>query len=149
MQVHAGEITATIQGAVNKTMFLIVLLVASSAVSWVYATEFMQMGLLIPLIIGTAVLQIIMTFMIIRNPMRAKKLSISYALLEGITLGIISFLTNTRYPGIVFQAVVGTAGVIFSMLMIYKFRIIRVTENFKIMVATATMGIFFVYLKIY
>lgn len=146
MHASSVEAPATVQGTVNKTMFLLLLMVAVSAVSWIYAVPLLESGLLFPIVIGSAIVQIIMTIMIVKNPLRAKTLSIAYALIEGVTLGAISFLFERLYPNIVFQAVIGTSGVILGMLVIYKLRIIKVTENFKIMVGAATMGIFFVYL---
>ncbi|MCC6137748.1 MAG: Bax inhibitor-1/YccA family protein [Bdellovibrionaceae bacterium] len=146
MHTSSTEAPATIQGAVNKTMFLLLLVVAVSAISWVYAVQLLESGLLIPVVIGSAVIQIVMTFMIVKNPLRAKSFSIAYALIEGVTLGAISYLFERLYPNIVFQAILGTSGVILGMLLIYKLRIIRVTENFKIMVTAATAGICFIYI---
>ena len=50
------------------------------------------------------------------------------------------------YPGIVIQAVSLTFGILFSLLILYKSKIIQATENFKLGVAAATMGIGVVYL---
>lgn len=141
-----ADTPATIQGTVNKTMFLLGLLVATSAVSWTFAPEILASGMFFPIMIGTAVLQIVMTIMICRNPTRAKTFGIVYALTEGVVLGALSYTFERLYPNIVFQAVIGTCGVILGMLLIYKLRIIKVTENFKIIVGAATTGVFFVYL---
>ena len=51
-----------------------------------------------------------------------------------------------RYPGIVIQAVLGTFGTLFALLMAYRSGMIRATENFKLGVAAATGGIFLVYM---
>ena len=69
-----------------------------------------------------------------------------YALLEGLMLGGISAMMEAIYPGIVFQAIALTFGVLFSLLFAYKTRLIKVTENFKLGVAAATGGIFLIYL---
>lgn len=150
MSHHSGatmsDTPATIQGTVNKTMFLLLMMVGVSAVSWIYAEDLMASGLLFPLCIATFIGQLVMTFMMVRNPARSKSLAIIYALTEGVVLGAISYLFESLYPNIVFQAILGTAGVILGMLVIYKLRIIKVTENFKIMVGAATMGVAFVYI---
>ena len=69
-----------------------------------------------------------------------------YAVFQGAALGGISFLFNLMYDGIVTQAIVLTAGIFFSLLAAYKSRIIKATENFKLMVGAATGGIFILYL---
>jgi uncharacterized YccA/Bax inhibitor family protein len=143
MSASAQDAPATIQGTVNKTMLLLFLIVAVSTGAWIYADVLSP--ILLPLVIVSAVVQIGMTFYMVKNPASAKKLSIIYALIEGVVLGAISFMFERIYPGIVIQAILGTMGVILGMLLIYKLRIIKVTENFKIMVGAATAGVAFIY----
>jgi uncharacterized YccA/Bax inhibitor family protein len=69
-----------------------------------------------------------------------------YAALEGLFLGAISAYFEMAYQGIVTQAIILTMGVLFSLLALYKFRIIKVTENFKMIVVAATGGIALIYL---
>tara|TARA_B110001454_G_C12597578_1_gene383028 strand:+ start:108 stop:641 length:534 start_codon:yes stop_codon:yes gene_type:complete len=69
-----------------------------------------------------------------------------YALFQGMALGGISFMFNTMYEGIVTQAIVLTAGIFFSLLLAYKSRLIKATENFKLGVTAATGGIFMLYM---
>jgi uncharacterized YccA/Bax inhibitor family protein len=69
-----------------------------------------------------------------------------YALLEGLFLGGISAVFNRSYPGIAMQAITLTFGVMFVMLLAYKFQIIRATRGFKLGVIAATGGIAVVYL---
>jgi len=64
-----------------------------------------------------------------------------YALLEGMALGGISAIINTRYPGIAFQAVSLTFGTLFVMLSLYRSGIIKVTDKFRIGIIAATGGI--------
>ena len=68
-----------------------------------------------------------------------------YAVLEGLALGGISAFFETRFPGIVMQAVGLTFGVLFCLLMAYKSRLIRVTQNFRLGVVAATGGIAVLY----
>ena len=68
-----------------------------------------------------------------------------YALLEGLALGGISQIFETEYPGIVSQAVLLTFGILAALLLLYKTRIIKPTENFKLGIAAATGGVVFVY----
>jgi uncharacterized YccA/Bax inhibitor family protein len=69
-----------------------------------------------------------------------------YAALEGLALGGISALFESHYPGIVSQAVFLTFGTLAALLIAYRSGWIKATENFKLGVAAATGGIFFVYL---
>jgi uncharacterized YccA/Bax inhibitor family protein len=76
----------------------------------------------------------------------APKTAPIYAVLEGLALGGISAFFETRFPGIVIQAVGLTFGTLFALLFAYKARVIRATENFRLGVFAATGGIALVYL---
>ncbi|OBJ67905.1 Bax inhibitor-1/YccA family protein [Mycobacterium sp. 1274756.6] len=71
---------------------------------------------------------------------------LSYAALEGLFLGAISFLfANVVVSGanagvLIGQAVMGTFGVFFGMLVVYKTGAIRVTPKFTRMVVAALFG---------
>ncbi|MVU81733.1 hypothetical protein GPX89_31415 [Nocardia sp. ET3-3] len=74
-------------------------------------------------------------------------LVLSYAALEGLFLGAFSFLfTNVAFGGVggsglIAQAVLGTFGVFFGMLVVYKTGAIRVTPRFTRMIVGAMIGI--------
>ena len=61
-------------------------------------------------------------------------------------VGAISKGYETFQDGIVVQAVGATIAVVFSMLVLYRTRIIKVTERFRKVVIGATMGIMLLYL---
>jgi uncharacterized YccA/Bax inhibitor family protein len=69
-----------------------------------------------------------------------------YALLEGLVIGGVSSFLEFRFPGIVIQAAGLTLGVLVSLLLAYKTRLIQATENFKLGVVAATGGIALMYL---
>jgi uncharacterized YccA/Bax inhibitor family protein len=69
-----------------------------------------------------------------------------YAACEGVFLGAFSAMFEFMYPGIVMQAVVATFGTLATLLVSYRLRLIRATENFKLGVVAATGGIFLLYL---
>ncbi len=69
-----------------------------------------------------------------------------YAMCEGLFLGSYSALLNTYYPGIASQAAVGTMFALFSMFVLYKFKIIKCSQLFRSVIATSTLAIFLVYL---
>ena len=73
-----------------------------------------------------------------------------YAVLEGLALGGISKLYAEMFePGIVPQAISLNLGILIALLFAYKTKIIKVTENFKLGVFAATMGLLIVYLISY
>ena len=69
-----------------------------------------------------------------------------YALLEGLVIGGVSAIFEAQFPGIVIQAAGLTLGTCLALLLAYKSRLIRATENFKLGVVAATGGIALFYL---
>jgi uncharacterized YccA/Bax inhibitor family protein len=69
-----------------------------------------------------------------------------YAAFEGVFLGVVSLFFNVAYPGIVFNAVGLTFGVLAALLAAYSSGLIRPSENVKLGIAAATGGIALVYL---
>ena len=70
----------------------------------------------------------------------------AYAAIEGVALGAITMVFESQYPGIGIQAIGLTFGILASLLFCYKSGIIKPTENFRLMIFSATMGIFLLYL---
>ena len=50
------------------------------------------------------------------------------------------------YPGIANQAICLTFGILAALLMLYKSKLIAVTDNFRLGIFAATFGIFIVYM---
>ena len=69
-----------------------------------------------------------------------------YAVCEGLALGGISATFEASYPGIVSQAVAGTFAALFSMLILYRAKIISCTDKFRSVIFIATASIAVVYL---
>jgi uncharacterized YccA/Bax inhibitor family protein len=136
----------TIQGTVNKTGFLLLLLVGAASFTWsTSAAEWGQSGLG-GLAIGGAIGGLIFAMITIFKKTWAPVTAPIYALLEGLFLGGLSSMMEMMYPGIVMQAVALTFGTLFALLMAYKSGLIKVTENFKLGIVAATGGIFLVYM---
>ena len=83
---------------------------------------------------------------IFRSPAKAGSTAPLYALSQGIFLGGITMIFETQFPGIAIQAIGLTFGILASLLFCYKSGIIKPTENFRLMVFSATVGIGIVYL---
>ncbi|MFC1807706.1 Bax inhibitor-1/YccA family protein [Candidatus Omnitrophota bacterium] len=138
-QSYDSENAMTIQGTVNKTFFLLFLCVLSA--SWVWGR--MQLG--IALLIPAAIVGFIVGLVTVFNKRWAGITAPIYALVEGVVVGAISSYFEKTYPGIVIQAVSLTFGTLFCLLLAYKSRLIKVTENFKLGVVAATGSVMMIY----
>ena len=69
-----------------------------------------------------------------------------YAIAEGFAVGAISKSYEAYQSGIVIQAVGATLGVVAVMLVLYRTRIIRVTDRFRQIITYATLGVMAFYL---
>ena len=143
--VGSGE-RMTVQGAVNKSFLLLVVLLAGAFWPW---SQYLATGdasvVLPPMwigIIGGFVAALIISF----RPMTAPYLAIPYAALEGLAMGAISAVLERRYPGIAIQAVGLTFGVMAALLLAYTTGLIRVTQRFRAIVVGATGAILLLYL---
>ncbi|MFC1808922.1 Bax inhibitor-1/YccA family protein [Candidatus Omnitrophota bacterium] len=135
----SGEVM-TIQGTVNKTFILLLLVLFTASLTWRNPASMM------PLIGIGAIGGLIVALVTIFKKEWAPVTAPIYALLEGLVLGGISALFEKQYPGIVIQAVGLTFGTLAALLMAYKSRIIQATENFKLGIFAATGGIFLLYM---
>jgi uncharacterized YccA/Bax inhibitor family protein len=88
------------------------------------------------------VLGLIISFSRIANP----ALVMTYAVVEGAFVGLVSKLFESFYNGIVLQAVVATFGVFFLMAVLYKARVIRATPKFVRGMIAVMAGLFAVIL---
>ena len=128
----------TIQGTVNKTAFALLLLLVTATISWNDPNgAYIIIG-----IFGGFIVAIITIFKQEWAPITVP----IYALLEGLALGAISWIFEQSYPGIVAQAIFCTLGTLFALLLAYKSKLIKPTENFKLGVVAATGGIAMIYM---
>lgn len=135
----------TLNGTVNKTGIMLLMLVATAAYTWsLYTPE--NPGAVLPWLlvggIGGFIVAIVTVFKKTWVPVTGPL----YALLEGLFVGGVSAMFEARFPGIVMQAVMLTMGVLASLLLAYKSGLIKATENFKLGVVAATGGIALLYL---
>jgi uncharacterized YccA/Bax inhibitor family protein len=137
----------TVGGTISATAVLFVVLLASAAVGWGMGPDnqgsvngFPALALL-GVVVGFAC-AIAMYF----RPNWARVLAPIYAIGEGFFLGVISKAYENAYDGIVVQAVGATVGVFAVMLVLYRTRILKVTDRFRRIVITATLGLMAFYL---
>jgi uncharacterized YccA/Bax inhibitor family protein len=135
--------TMTVNGSLQKTSFLLAVLMAFGVISWGITSSNPASGA--GLIIGSMILALVIGLVIIfKKP--SPTLSTIYAALEGIVLGGISYLFNDQYQGIVVQAVMLTIGVTMAMLFLYKTGLIKVTEKLRSVIMIATVGVLVFYI---
>ena len=137
----------TINGTVNRTGFLILLLVAAAWFSWtrtapgpggtIAPNPFIFIGA-----IGGFIIALITVFKKTIAPITAP----IYAVLEGLFLGGLSAMFEARFGGITAQATFATFGTLAGLLLAYRTGLIKATENFKLGVFAATAGIALLYL---
>jgi len=142
----APPATMTLDGVVQKTVLLLVLLVASGAVGWstVHRTSETVslpgwLGLAAVVAFGVAVVTIF-------RPRVARFTAPAYAVLEGLVAGAVSALYEAAFHGIVLQAVVLTVGISVALLAAFATGRLRVTERFRLVVVASTFAILAVYL---
>jgi uncharacterized YccA/Bax inhibitor family protein len=144
-KVETGATNAmTLQGTVNKTGLLLMILLVPAAYTWnATLANPGSSGMFITLgAIAGIIFCLITIFKMTWSPITAPL----YAAAQGVFLGALSAQFNTLYNGIVLQAVLLTCGTLLALLGTYSMRLIRATENFKLGVVAATGGIFLVYL---
>lgn len=144
--VSHGDGTMTINGTVNKTGFLLILVLVGAMYSWSQYSGPASAAALYPLVLGGAigglVLGLITSFKKTWSPYTAPL----YAVVEGVFIGALSAIFEARYPGIVIQAVGLTFGTMAALLLAYRSGLVQVTEKFKLGVVAATGGVMLLYL---
>ncbi len=130
--------TMTVQGAINKSFLTLALLIGGAFVVWNLANAGVN---IFPFMIGGAITAFIVLLIAMRKTDYAHYLVPAYAILEGIFIGGISFFFESMYPGIVLQAVGGTFVTAFVCFLLYRFKVVKVTEQFKSVVIASTLAI--------
>ncbi len=149
--IQSGSVM-TIQGTVNKIFILLLLVLAGALYTWRLAFDSIQADPLtaqraiVPWMIGGAMGGFVTAIITVFRRTWAPVTGPVYAVLEGLFLGGISAYLENLYPGIVIQAVALTIGILFALLLAYKSRIIKPTQNFRLGVFAATGGVMLVYL---
>ncbi len=142
----SGGATMTINGTVNKTGFLLLLLGGMALWSWQKAAAATLPNELYPWMIGSGVAGFVIALVTIFKKTAAPYTAPLYAAVEGVFLGILSYFFEMQFPGVVFQAVLLTFCTLFALLFAYRAGLIKATENFKLGVFAATGGVALIYL---
>ena len=147
-QVHnatviGSDLEMSLAGTINKTAILFLLLTAAAMVTW--WMTFNGMNAMVPTI-GGAIIGLILVVIAAFKPQYSGYLAPGYAIFEGLFIGGISAIFQAKYPGIVIQAVGATFATFIVCLGLYKYKIVKVTEQFRSVVIAATLAIATFYL---
>lgn len=135
--------TMTVNGAVNKSFILLLLLLTGAFTVWYMAVNGSNP---MPIAIGGAILGLISVLVASFKPETSRYLAPAYALFEGLFIGGITLVINSMYPGVAIQAVTATFVTFVVCFALYRFRIVKVTEQFKSVVVATTLAIMTYYL---
>ncbi len=142
VRVLEGE-PMTVNGTIQITAFLGLILVAAAAFVWSrFTAGFTDQATMLTM--GGAIVGFILAMVVAFT--RIKYLIPVYAACEGLFLGGVSAMMQAVYPGIVAQAVAGTFAALFSMLILYRTGMIKCTDKFRSVIFIATASIAVVYL---
>ncbi|MFZ1178374.1 MAG: Bax inhibitor-1/YccA family protein [Mycobacterium sp.] len=141
----------TIDDVVTKTGVTLAVLAATAVVSYFLVASNLALAMPLTLIgaLGGLGLVLVATF---GRKQDSPAIVLSYAVLEGLFLGALSFVfanfavSNANAGVLIGEAVLGTFGVFFGMLVVYKTGAIRVTPKFTRMVVAALFGVLFLML---
>jgi uncharacterized YccA/Bax inhibitor family protein len=133
----------TLQGTVNKTGVLLICVLATSVWTWNRFRAGNDVG---PSIAVGAIAGFAVAMVTVFKKNWAPVTAPIYALLEGLVIGGLSAMLESRLPGIGMQAAALTFATLFSLLLAYRSGLIRPTQNFKLGVVAATGGIALLYL---
>jgi uncharacterized YccA/Bax inhibitor family protein len=136
----------TIDDVVTKTGITLGVLTAVAVVSYFMVAQNLALAMPFLLVGALGGLGLILVAMFARkqdNP----AIVLSYAALEGLMLGAFSFVVANLYVSgvsagaLISQAILGTLGVFFGMLVVYKTGAIRVTPKFTRMIVAGLFGV--------
>ena len=145
-RVLTGDGVMTLNGTVNKTGFLLILVLLGAMVSWSRYVGPDSVATLYPLMIGGAIGGLVLALVTVFKKQWAGITAPLYAVVEGLFIGAASAIFEARFPGIVLQAVGLTFGTMAALLLAYRSGLIKVTERFKLGVVAATGGVCLLYL---
>lgn len=135
----------TLPGVARKSFVLLFLVIASAAYTWRQAALHGADSIMPAAAIGVFGGLIVALFTVF-NPASAPVTAPIYAVLEGLAIGAISYLTNARYHGIPLQAAAATLAITAVCFALFATNRIEVSESFAEKVAIGMMGLLAVYL---
>jgi uncharacterized YccA/Bax inhibitor family protein len=122
----------TVEDVIVRTAILLATAIATGSATWFLGLQ----SLALPAMVVGLVLGLFIAFKQVTNPAAI----LSYAAVQGVFLGGISWYFSGGNQAMIIQAVVGTTAVAASMLFMYRSGRIRVTPQFTKMVIAGLLG---------
>ena len=147
-RVQMGEARGvmTVRGTMLKVLIMFLCLLVTASWTWGKMADPAMIATMSSWMIGSGILGFVLAMVIISKPTMAPVLAPLYALVEGVFIGAISAFFESRYPGLVYQAVGLTFAVMAAMLFCYTTRIVVLTEKLRsgITMMTMAIGLFYI-----
>lgn len=140
---RTGAEAMTINGAVIKTGFFLLLMLMSFGATWdsLEQTKLIFTMAVGPALIGAAILGLVLALVASFLPRTTMITGTLYVLCQGVFLGGVSYWYNAQYKGLPLLAAALTIGTLIGMLFLYTQRIIRATPMFIKVIIGATVGL--------
>ncbi len=135
----------TVNGALNKTIMLVLVVAASAMFTW---WMYVQSGpqAVYPWVIGGCIGGVVLAIATAFKQEWAPITAPIYAVVEGLAIGGISAMYEGKYSGIVLQAVLLTLMIVMSMLLIYRSGLIKLNDKWRFGIFAATGAVMLLYL---
>lgn len=112
-----AETPMSIEGSVVKSLGLFAVLVVGAVVGWVLTSS--NPGLGMSMMFGAMIIGFVLAMVNIFKKEPSPALIMAYALVQGFFLGVISFVYNSQWDGIVLQAVLATLTIVGVTLALF------------------------------
>jgi uncharacterized YccA/Bax inhibitor family protein len=137
--------TMTLRGTVNRTAVLFAILLVAAGFIWTIF-DLRDGGAMKPWMFGSAIAAAVCALVTVWKREWSPFTAPLYAVAKGLFVGSTSAFFESKYPGVVLQAVMLTLAVMAVLLLIYRTGIIKVTKTFRLVVLSATGAIVLLYL---
>ncbi|MGM9999640.1 MAG: Bax inhibitor-1/YccA family protein [Candidatus Bruticola sp.] len=115
----------TMEGVLEKTGKLAGVTILAGIISSIFFGICGFVEIVLPITLIIALVTIVLAWMICADPVRAKSLAYAFAVLEGISLGILTQLFEFLYPGIGVQALILTFVITLGSITLYRTNLIQ------------------------
>ncbi len=124
-QTFASDIEVASKAGITLKTITLVLLTIITGFSSIFIAQSMPEGLLIGILVGSGIFAFIAVMIAMFKPKLAAPMSIIYALLQGFTYGLLTWVLEAYYPGVATIAMLGTATVFGVMFVLYNTGLLR------------------------
>ena len=144
--VRSGPEVMTLNGTIYRAGFLLSCAGITAFLAWIEERRSPNSASLFGVALVCAAVAALLVWVTVRNRRWAVVTAPLYALLEGLILGEIAASVDACYPGIAVEGVALTFATCLFMMILYRSRLIHVTERFNKSLVAATGGVALFYL---